>query len=127
MEEQLLQAALELYSTDIHTQEIDILRDKAIFWETRARELEKKYIALLQDNSSKEDTINSLNSLLSQMTEERDFLCSVKDKLLSLSISTGLEEQLLKAKLHIAKLKEEQDDNEVLITQLKERIKVEHM
>ena len=77
MEEQLLQAALEFYHTDTNTQEIDILRDKAIFWETRARELEKKYIALLQDNSSKDDTINHLNALLSQMTEERDNLCSV--------------------------------------------------
>lgn len=127
MEEQLLQAALEFYHTDTSTQELDILRDKAIFWETRARELEKKYMALLQDNTTKDDTINHLTALLSQMTEERDNLCSVKDKLLSLSITTGLEEQLLKAKLHIAKLKEQQDDNEVLINQLKERIKVEYM
>jgi hypothetical protein len=127
MEDQLLQAALEFYHTDTHTKEIDILRDKAIFWETRARELEKKYTTLLQENSSKDDTIHHLNALLSRVTEERDNLCNVKDKLLSLSVATGLEEQLLKAKLHIAKLKEQQDDNEVLISQLKERIKVELM
>lgn len=124
MEDQILQAALDFYHTDIYTQEIDILRDKAIFWENRARELEIQLANFQHDNSSKDDTITSLNSLLATITAECNNLRTFKDRLLTLSITTDLEEQLLKAKLQIARLREQQEDNEFLISQLRDKVKV---
>lgn len=126
IEQDMQNAALSYFSADsqVIDLELETLRDKAIFWETRCRTLEKRNEELMQESAGKDTRIEYLERLLSATQEERDNLYSFKNKILSLSSSTDTEEQLLNAKLEIATLRERSDDYEVFIHELNHSIKV---
>lgn len=126
VEQDMLNAALSYYRTDSQARELELetLRDKALFWETRCKALEKRLEEINQESEKKDTRIEYLERLLKAIQDERDNLYSFKNKILSLNSSTDTEEQLLKAKIEIATLRERSDDYEVFIHELNNSLKV---
>ena len=126
VEQDMLNAALSYYRTDSQANELELetLRDKALFWETRCKALEKRLDEISQQSDKKDTRIEHLERLLKAIQDERDNLYSFKNKILSLNSSTDTEEQLLKAKIEIATLRERADDYEVFIHELNTSLRV---
>ena len=129
VEQDILNAALSCYRTDPQVRELELenLRDKALFWETRCKALEKRLDEISQESEKKDTRIEYLERLLKAIQDERDNLYSFKNKILSLNSSTDTEEQLVKAKIELATLRERADDYEVFIHELNTSLKVKYM